>query len=149
MTSQQQNFMTEWMDEAQDVFRAGMSAGTRLAEVTSKAISQTPHFPVNAEEFRSQNERLVNGLAPFMERNLDVCVKAFNTQMRTNLNVWNQALKPDADRPLWKSGFELARDGINAAVETGAKMMENWTQFCNTTCTETSKSPKTESRTAK
>ncbi len=144
MTEQARDMMNEWMDESQQMWRSGMSAGTKLMEAATKVWSHVPTLPTTPEELKVRGERVAEHFTPFVRRNADVCVDTMQTQMKSGMDAFADLWKRDEKierfelaegaRKAWNQGAEVTRRNWGAIADGGMKLADNWMQFCNETC---------------
>lgn len=143
MVAETKERMTKMFDAMSEGFRAQMDAGRKVQQACIDTFTQVGKERTNFEGFFPMPERINQDWMPFMTRNMQTVVECFDTNVRAGVDAMrtacNQAKAEETDpykrtRAMWDAAFDAYRTGFDAMTKATQATIDNWTNFCNTTC---------------
>lgn len=137
MATQTFDFMNDTFKQATQNFARTLEVGIKFQE--DAARFWTDAFGKNAEELRTQWEKLAADVAPFSKKNMERFHKLFEEQSARSLELLKKSLEANrASTPtdaldnllgLWRNSFDTIRESADAVAKANADLFESWTHM--------------------
>jgi len=144
MATETREKVSEMFDTVSDGFRSTMESGRRSQESFFRAMGDTCRHTVDFDGVAGRGERMTRDFMPFVAKNFTIIGECFDAGFRGGLDVFKAACDvtfrtDDADmyrrsRQVWDAAFNAVRSNFDALGKAGTRTMENWSEFCRTTC---------------
>lgn len=151
LTSETTNFMTEMFTQAAETFNETMQTGLKFQEQAAKFWTGT--FTKNADQFRTQFEKVADETIPAAKKNLEQFHRTFEDQAQKSMDVLRQTFDDargwadkglqDQTMKLWRTSFEAMRSSVDVVAKANAEMMEKWSAFAGQACANVKTNGKT------
>ena len=141
-TTEGTDFMTQMFTQAANTFNETMQTGLKFQEQSAKFWTGT--LAKNADQVRTQFEKVADEAIPAAKKNLEQFHRMFENQAQKSLDVlretfdgargWADKGLQDQTMTLWRTSFDAMRSSVDVVAKANAEMFEKWSAFAGQAC---------------
>ena len=143
MVTETKETMNKAFDTVSNSFRTAVDCGQRTQETWMNFMRDSWRNPAEFERVATRSERVIKQFIPFVGETMESFTRAFDVNVRAGLGVFKAICETatpveEADlgrktRQVWDASFEALRTNFDTMTKLGAKTLENYSTFCETT----------------
>ena len=125
--------------QAAENFRSAMDTGIRFQKDAFEALTAVLNGGRTFEDVRQRFENLATDSIGVMRKNAEDAQRLFDEGCKTSTELFRKSLATanvgestdvmNRTKEAWESTFDAMRTTMEAAARTGARAIENWSEF--------------------
>lgn len=133
-TTESTDFMARMFTQAADTFNETMQTGLKFQEQAAKFWTGT--LTKNADQVRTQFEKVSEEAIPTAKKNLEQFHQTFEDQAKKSMDVlrrtfdnasgWADNGLQEQTTNLWRTSFDSMRSSVDVVAKANAEMFESW-----------------------
>lgn len=145
MVAETKEGMKRVFDAMSEGFRTSVDTGRKAQEAWFGAFGNVCKNQTGVDTLIP--ERFTKDVAPFVAKNAETVVDCMDKSVKTGADAFNAACETvfadkgdfySKTRTVWDTSFDAMRTNMDTIGRAGKTMIDNWTSFCRTTCSEAS-----------